>query len=52
LIGAFDSFKPKFAKRYENIAAIETKAFEDYASEVRGGIVSDSDHSYSMKDEK
>ena len=37
LIRAFDTFKPKFAKRYADIANIATKAFEDFASEVRTG---------------
>jgi len=27
LIGAFDTFKPKFAKRYGNIAEVATQAF-------------------------
>ena len=48
LIGAFDTFKPKFAKRYGNIAEIATKAFEDYAEEVRQGAFPDDDHSYKM----
>ena len=48
LIGAFDSFKPKFAKRYGNIAEVATKAFQDYAAEVRAGVFPDDDHSYKM----
>ncbi|MEM9050125.1 MAG: 3-methyl-2-oxobutanoate hydroxymethyltransferase [Pseudomonadota bacterium] len=49
LIGAFDSFKPKFAKRYANVAQIATQAFADYAAEVRAGVFPDADHSYRMK---
>ncbi len=49
LIGAFDTFKPKFAKRYGNIAEIATKAFADYADDVRSGAFPDADHSYKMK---
>ena len=49
LLGAFDTFKPKFAKRYANISKIATQAFSDYAAEVRSGTFPDSDHSYQMK---
>ena len=52
LIGAFDSFKPKFAKRYGNIAEVATQAFKDYAEDVRSGTFPDADHSYSMKQEE
>ncbi len=52
LIGAFDNFKPKFAKRYGNIAEVATKAFKDYAADVRNGTFPDADHSYSMKPEE
>jgi 3-methyl-2-oxobutanoate hydroxymethyltransferase len=52
LIGAFDTFKPKFAKRYANIAEIATKAFADYAADVRAGTFPDEDHSYQMKPEE
>lgn len=49
LLGAFDTFKPKFAKRYGNIAELATKAFAEYASDVRDGTFPDADHSYKMK---
>ncbi|MEP4039416.1 3-methyl-2-oxobutanoate hydroxymethyltransferase [Pseudophaeobacter sp.] len=52
LLGAFDSFKPKFAKRYANMAEIATKAFADYAADVRSGQFPDEDHSYKMKPEE
>lgn len=52
LIGAFDSFKPKFAKRYGNIAEVATNAFAQFASEVREGTFPDEDHSYKMKPEE
>lgn len=48
LIGGFDSFKPKFAKRYGNVAEVATKAFADFAAEVRSGAFPDADHSYTM----
>jgi 3-methyl-2-oxobutanoate hydroxymethyltransferase len=52
LLGAFDTFKPKFAKRYANLAEIATQAFADYASDVRAGTFPDADHSYTMKPEE
>lgn len=52
LIGAFDTFKPKFAKRYANVAEMATTAFAEYASEVRSGTFPDEDHSYTMKPEE
>ncbi len=52
LIGAFDSFKPKFAKRYGNVAEVATQAFKDYADDVRSGTFPDTDHSYQMKQEE
>ena len=52
LIGAFDTFKPKFAKRYGNIAEVATKAFEAYAKDVRSGNFPDDEHSYKMKPEE
>ena len=44
LLGAFDSFKPKFAKRYANLADIATKAFADYAADVRAQAFPDDEH--------
>ena len=52
LLGAFDTFKPKFAKRYANLAEIATKAFEDYCDDVRSGRFPDDEHSYQMKPEE
>lgn len=52
LIGAFDTFKPKFAKRYGNVVDVAVKAFEDYAEDVRSGAFPDADHSYKMKAEE
>ena len=52
LIGAFDTFKPKFAKRYANIAEIATAAFCEFADDVRSGAFPDADHSYKMKPEE
>ncbi len=52
LIGSFDTFKPKFAKRYANVAEVATQAFAAYAADVRAGTFPDEDHSYKMKPEE
>lgn len=52
LIGAFDTFKPKFAKRYGNIAEVATKALESFADDVRSGTFPDEDHTYKMNPEE
>lgn len=52
LIGAFDSFKPKFAKRYGNISEVATSAFAAYAEDVRSGVFPDAEHRYQMKPEE
>lgn len=49
LLGAFDTFKPKFAKRYADSAQIATQAVADYAEDVRARTLPDADHSYKMK---
>ena len=48
LIGGFDSFKPKFAKRYGNVAEIATSAFSAFVDDVRCGRFPDDEHSYHM----
>jgi len=52
LLGAFDTFKPKFAKRYANLSEVATKAFSDYVKEVQTGKFPDEDHSYKMNEEE
>ena len=52
LIGAFDTFKPKFAKRYGNVVDVAVNAFKAYADDVRGGTFPDPDHSYKMNAEE
>ena len=48
LIGAFDTFKPKFAKRYGNVADVAIEAFQAYVIDVRSGAFPNEDHSYQM----
>ena len=52
LLGAFDTFKPKFAKRYASMAEIATRAFSEFAEDARGGRFPDADHGYRMKPEE
>jgi len=52
LLGAFDTFKPKFAKRYANLAQDATEAFAAYADDVRSGRFPDAEHSYQMRPEE
>jgi len=52
LIGAFDSFKPKFAKRYGNVAQVAESAFAAFVRDVRSGEFPDEDHSYKMTSEE
>ena len=52
LIGGFDSFKPKFAKRYANVNEVATQAFSDYVAEVKSGAFPDAAHTYQMKAEE
>lgn len=52
LIGAFDTFKPKFAKRYGNVAEVAVRAFQSYVDDVRAGTFPDDAHSYQMKAEE
>ena len=52
LIGGFDSFKPKFAKRYANVSDIATQAFREYVAEVKAGSFPDEEHTYQMKAEE
>ena len=52
LIGAFYTFKPKFAKRYGNVVEVAVDAFKAYAEDVRSGSFPDDDHSYKMKPEE
>ena len=48
LIGGFNTFKPKFAKRFGNVADIATNAFKEFVSEVKDNSFPDTEHSYSM----
>ncbi len=48
LIGGFETFRPKFAKRYGNVAEVAANAFLAYADDVRSGAFPDEEHTYKM----
>ena len=49
LIGAFDTFRPKFAKRYGNVNEVAVEAMTTFVAEVAAGAFPDDDHTYRMK---
>ena len=51
MLGLFDRFTPKFAKRYVNLSEPMLKAFESYREEVLKGTFPTDQHSFHM-DEK
>jgi len=51
LLGLFDRFTPKFAKRYVNLSDQMLKAFESYKEEVLKGVFPSDEHSFHI-DEK
>ncbi len=51
MIGLFDRFTPKFAKRYVNLSELILKAFETYKDEVAQGVFPTDQHSFHI-DEK
>lgn len=51
ILGLFDRFTPKFAKRYVNLSELMLKAFESYREEVLKGTFPTDQHSFHM-DEK
>jgi 3-methyl-2-oxobutanoate hydroxymethyltransferase len=51
LLGLFDRFTPKFAKRYVNLSELMVKAFESYRDEVLEGKFPTDQHSFHI-DEK
>jgi 3-methyl-2-oxobutanoate hydroxymethyltransferase len=51
MLGLFDRFTPKFAKRYVNLSEMILKAFESYGEEVSKGTFPTDQHSFHI-DEK
>ena len=52
MLGLFDSFKPKFVKRYANLASTITDAIETYCKEVREESFPAIEHDYLVSDEE
>lgn len=48
LLGSFDRFTPRFAKRYSELQTIMQDAFREFASEVRSGTFPMTEHSFSL----
>jgi len=49
LIGAFDSFQPRFAKRYGNMSEVAFNAFSKFSKEVKEKTFPAKNHFYEMK---
>ena len=47
-LGMFEAFKPKFAKKYADIAAVATKGFAEYIKEVKEGSFPAPEHKYKI----
>ena len=46
LLGMYDGFRPKFAKRYSELGALATAALAEYCREVRAGEFPAAEHSF------
>jgi 3-methyl-2-oxobutanoate hydroxymethyltransferase len=51
MVGLFDRFAPKFAKKYADCWGLITKALDDFQDEVKNGQFPMKEHSFSMSDE-
>ena len=49
LLGIFEAFKPKFVKRYAQLAPIMKDAFSNYIKEVKNSTFPGPEHVYNMK---
>lgn len=49
MLGIFETFAPKFVKKYANVAEQMRQAFQKYAQEVREGKFPTQEHCYNMK---
>jgi 3-methyl-2-oxobutanoate hydroxymethyltransferase len=47
LLGMNEEFRPKFVKRYDNLAVRIRTSVEEYINEVRNNVFPDEDHSFS-----
>ena len=49
ILGMDLSFRPKFVKRYAELEGVIVSAFEEYATEVRGGVFPTDEHSFGKR---
>lgn len=49
MLGMFQDFKPKFAKRYANIAEVAIEGIKDFITEVKNGQFPQDEHCYHIK---
>jgi len=53
MLGLFEAFTPKFAKKYADLAQVEIRAFQDYIDDVRSRRYPGDEHTYHvLKNEK
>ena len=52
LLGMYDKIKPKFAKRYMNLAEDIEKSLDDYKKDVKSGTFPAKEHWFSMSEEE
>ncbi|MBI3768346.1 MAG: 3-methyl-2-oxobutanoate hydroxymethyltransferase [Deltaproteobacteria bacterium] len=52
VLGLFDEFTPKFAKRFAELGHAASDAVARYAGEVRGGVFPDEAHSFLLRAEQ
>ena len=52
LLGMYDKIKPKFAKRYMNLAEDIEKSLGDYKKDVESGTFPAKEHWFSMSEEE
>ena len=52
LLGMYDKIKPKFAKRYMNLAEAIEKSLGDYKKDVESGTFPAKEHWFSMNEEE
>ena len=51
LLGLFDRFTPKFAKKYADLAAVMRSAFQSYVADVHARAFPTEEHTFSISDE-
>lgn len=50
-LGMFEAFKPKFAKKYADIAGVATQGLAQFVKEVKDGSFPAPEHKYSISDD-